>query len=37
MIDELQEQMRAYAKELDFEHAMEIRDIIFEIQSHKTK
>ena len=33
MIDELEEQMRAYAKDLDFEHAMELRDIIFELQS----
>ena len=33
MIDELEEQMRAFAKDLDFEHAMEIRDIIFELQS----
>ena len=32
-IEELTEQMKAYAKALDFEHAMELRDIIFEMQS----
>ncbi len=32
-IEELTEQMKALAKDLDFEHAMEIRDIIFEMQS----
>ena len=32
-IEELTEQMKAYAKALDFEHAMELRDIIFETQS----
>ena len=32
-IEELTEQMKQYAKDLDFEHAMEIRDIIFEMQS----
>ena len=32
-IEELTEQMKAYAKALDFEHAMELRDIIFEMPS----
>ena len=32
-IEELTEQMKTFAKNLDFEHAMEIRDIIFELQS----
>jgi excinuclease ABC subunit B len=32
-IEELTEQMKQFAKDLDFEHAMEIRDIIFEMQS----
>ena len=32
-IEQLEEQMKAFAKALDFEHAMEIRDIIFEMQS----
>lgn len=32
-IEELKEQMKQFAKALDFEHAMEIRDIIFEMES----
>ena len=32
-IDELTSEMNKAAKELDFERAMELRDIIFELQS----
>lgn len=33
MIDKLTKEMNAFAKNLDFERAMELRDIIFELQS----
>ena len=33
MIDNLNKEMRQAAKELDFERAMELRDILFELQS----
>ena len=33
MIDNLNREMRVAAKELDFERAMELRDILFELQS----
>ena len=33
MIDNLNREMRQVAKELDFERAMELRDILFELQS----
>ena len=35
MISELEKQMKAAAKELDFERAMELRDIIMELQGEK--
>ena len=34
-IEELEQEMRSAAKELDFERAMQIRDILFELKSNK--
>ena len=33
MIDEVTKEMKKAASELDFERAMELRDILFELQS----
>ena len=33
MIQKIEEEMRDAAKNLDFERAMELRDIIFELES----
>ena len=33
LIDKLQQEMNTAAKNLDFERAMELRDIIFELES----
>ena len=35
LIQELEEEMRAYAKDLNFEAAAQIRDAIFELKAQK--
>ncbi len=35
MIDRIEEEMKEAAKKLDFERAMELRDILFELQSEE--
>ena len=35
LIAELEEEMRAYAKDLNFEAAAQIRDAIFELKSER--
>ena len=35
MIDQIEEEMKEAAKKLDFERAMQLRDILFELQSEK--
>jgi len=32
MIEKIEEEMRKAAKELDFERAMELRDVLFELK-----